>query len=62
MARLQTMEVPEVYMDEEWDNPPYNITSTQMRCLPFTNYTRACMATCCYHVSKAIESYNCIVE
>ena len=62
IACMELMEVPEIYNDEEWDDPPYNITSKKFKCLPVSTYTWACTATCSFHVAKAIESYNCLVE
>ena len=59
---MEPMEVLEIYTDDEWDDPLYNITSKKFRCLPVSSYMRACTATCSFHVAKVIKSYNCLVE
>ena len=62
VTSMEMMEIPKVYQDKEWDEPPYNMASKSLKCLPVISYTWACMAMCMYHVNKAIESYNCLVE
>ena len=55
------LEIPKVFRDREFSNPPYDIHSQEAGNLDKDKYIKCVMATMTYHAEVFINAYNVMV-